>query len=249
VVVVLFCVPAVVPVTFTEKLQEELAANVAPDRLTEPDAAVAVMAPLPQEPARPLGVEITSPAGSVSVKPTPVSDPELELVMVKPRLVPPPTATFAAPNTLLIVGGLTATVTPAVAAFPVPPLVEVTGCVMLFFVPDVMAVTFTANVHEAFAANVPAVRLAEFDPAVTVGVPPQVLARPLGVAISSPTGKVSVKATPLSGALGLRLVMVKVRLVLAPTRMLSAPNALLMVGGRRTNKVAVAGSPEEGSSQ
>jgi hypothetical protein len=103
--VVLFCVPAVVPVTFTEKLQEELAANVAPDRLTEPDPAVAVMVPPPQEPARPLGVATTSPAGRVSVKPTPVSDAELELAMVKPRLVVPPTGMLAAPNALLMVGG------------------------------------------------------------------------------------------------------------------------------------------------
>ena len=45
------------------------------------------------------------------------------------------------------------------------------------------------------------------------------------------------------------MVIVKVRLVLAPTRMLSAPNTLLMIGGRRTNKVAVAGSPVGGSSE
>jgi hypothetical protein len=104
--VVLFCVPAVVPVTFTEKVQEELAASVAPDRLTEPDPAVAVMAPPPQEPARPLGEDTTSPAGRVSVKPTPVSDPPaLGSVMVKPRLAVPPTGMLAAPNAMLMVGG------------------------------------------------------------------------------------------------------------------------------------------------
>ena len=92
VLVVLFFVPVVVPVTLTEKVQEELAANVAPDRLTEPDAAVAAMVPPPQEPVRPLGVATTRPAGSESVKPTPLSDElALGLVTVKLRVVVPPT--------------------------------------------------------------------------------------------------------------------------------------------------------------
>ena len=104
--VVLFFVPAVVPVTLTEKVQEALAASVAPDRLTDPDAAVAVMAPPPQEPVRPLGVDTTRPAGSGSVKATPLSDaPALGLVMVKLRLAVPPTKMSVAPNELLMVGG------------------------------------------------------------------------------------------------------------------------------------------------
>ena len=69
--VVLFFVPAVVPVTLTEKVQDALAARLAPVRLTLPDPATAVIVPLPQEPVRPLGVETTSPAGNVSLKPTP----------------------------------------------------------------------------------------------------------------------------------------------------------------------------------
>jgi len=63
--------PAVVPVTFTEKVHELLVAMVAPDRLMEPDPAVAVMVPPPQLPVSPLGLETTRPAGSASVKPTP----------------------------------------------------------------------------------------------------------------------------------------------------------------------------------
>ena len=71
--VVLFLIPAVVAVTFTEKVHEVEAARLAPVRLMTPVACVAVIVPPPQEPVRPFGVEITRPAGSVSLKPTPVS--------------------------------------------------------------------------------------------------------------------------------------------------------------------------------
>ena len=71
--VVLFCVPAAMPVTFTENVQELLAAIVPPLRLITFVPAVAVIVPAPQVPVRPFGVETTRPAGSVSLKPTPVS--------------------------------------------------------------------------------------------------------------------------------------------------------------------------------
>ena len=69
--VVLFFAPPVVPVTFTENVHEVLCARVAPDKLTMFVACVAVIAPAPQLPVRPFGVEIARPAGSVSVKPMP----------------------------------------------------------------------------------------------------------------------------------------------------------------------------------
>ncbi|MBK7660155.1 MAG: hypothetical protein IPJ28_13885 [Betaproteobacteria bacterium] len=68
---VLFLRPAVVANTLTEKLQVLFAASVAPDRLTAPEPAVAVIVPPPQLPVRPLGVATSRPKGSVSVKPTP----------------------------------------------------------------------------------------------------------------------------------------------------------------------------------
>jgi hypothetical protein len=71
VLVVLFCVPAVMPVTFTENVQDALAASVAADRLTTFVPAVPVTVPPPQIPLNPLGVETTNPAGKVSVNPTP----------------------------------------------------------------------------------------------------------------------------------------------------------------------------------
>ena len=71
--VVLFFVPAVVPVTFTMKLHEAPPASVALVKLMLPDPAPAVIVPPPHEPVRPFGVATTRPAGSVSLKPTPES--------------------------------------------------------------------------------------------------------------------------------------------------------------------------------
>src|SRR5579864_3134068 len=124
--VVLFCCPAAVPVTFTESVQELLAAIDPPVRLITFVAWVAVIVPPPQEPVRPLGVEITRPAGSVSLKPTPVSATVVLLFwMVKVREVDPFSGMLAAPNALIMTGGAT-TVMEALDVLPVPPLVEVT---------------------------------------------------------------------------------------------------------------------------
>src|SRR5438309_1451250 len=71
--VVLVCRPAAVPVTFTENVQELLAAIVPLLRLIEFEPAVAVIVPAPQVPVKPFGVETTRPAGSVSLNATPVS--------------------------------------------------------------------------------------------------------------------------------------------------------------------------------
>jgi len=75
--VVLFCRPAAMPVTLIANVQEVFAARLAPLRLITLVPAVAVIVPPPQDPVRPFGVEITRPAGSVSLNPTPVSGLEL----------------------------------------------------------------------------------------------------------------------------------------------------------------------------
>jgi hypothetical protein len=124
--VVLFCVPAAIPVTFTEKVQEPLAAIVPPLRLITFVPAVAVIVPAPHVPVRPFGVEITRPAGSVSLKATPVSATVvLGLVMVKLSEVDPFSGMLAAPKAFVMVGGPT-TVIEALEVLPVPPSVEVT---------------------------------------------------------------------------------------------------------------------------
>src|SRR5437764_4187395 len=77
-------------------------------------------------------------------------------------------------------------------------------------------VTFTVTVHELLTAMLPPVNDTLPDPAVAVGVPPQVLVRPMGVATSRLAGKVSVNPTPVSASvLADGLVMVIVR-ALAP---------------------------------
>src|ERR1700681_2105354 len=73
--VVLLLLPPVVAVTSTEKVHADPTAgdavSVPPDRLTLPLPAVPVIVPLPQEPVI-LGVAATTtPAGKLSVKPTP----------------------------------------------------------------------------------------------------------------------------------------------------------------------------------
>lgn len=123
VLVVLFCTPAAVPVTFTLKVQELLAVSVAPDKLITFVFCVAVIVPLPHEPVRPLGVEIIRPAGKVSLNPIPLSETLFPFWTLKLRLVEPFTGMLAAPNDLLRLGGPT-TERLAFEVLPVPPLVE-----------------------------------------------------------------------------------------------------------------------------
>jgi hypothetical protein len=114
--------------------------------------------------------------------------------MVKLSEVVPLKGTEAAPNALMITGGAT-TVTVALEVLPVPPSVDVTWT-LLFFTPAVVPVTFTVIVHEALTASVPAAKLADEDPGTAVAVPLQVLVSAVGVAITTPAGRLSVKATP-----------------------------------------------------
>ena len=154
--VVLFFEPVVVPVTLSEIVHEPLAASVPADKLIEPDPAVAVVVPLHVLP-RLLGFATTSPAGKLSVNATPLRLVVFGLLIVNVRLVLAFSGIEAAPNAFEIVGGV-ATVMLAEAVFPVPPLVELTAPVVLFFVPEVVAFTFTEMVHELLIATVPPVR-------------------------------------------------------------------------------------------
>ncbi len=239
--VVLFCVPAAIPVTFTENVQELLAAIVPPLRLITFVPAVAVIVPPPQVPLRPFGVEITSPAGSVSVKPTPVDAVVFGFWMVKLKLVEPFSGMLAAPNALIMTGAPT-TVMEAFDVLPVPPSVEVT-CTLLFFTPAVVPWTFTETVQLALAANVPADKLTEPDPAAAVAVPPHVLFR-FGVeATTSPAGKLSVKAIPVRLRLVFGFWMVNVSEVVPFSGICAAPNAFVIAGGVATVKLAEAVLP------
>jgi hypothetical protein len=182
--------------------------------------------------------------GRGSVKAIPLSDaPVFGLAMVKLRVVFPPSAMLAAPNDLLMVGGLN-TARLAEAVLPVPPSVELIAPVVLLLVPAAVPVTLTEKVQEALAANVSPDRLTEPDPPVAVMLPPtQVLVSPGDADTAKPPGRGSLKAIPLSDALVFGLAMVKLRVVLPFTGMLAAPNDLPMVGGPTTVRLAEAVLP------
>src|SRR5882724_1687623 len=149
---------------------------------------------------------------------------------------------LAAPNALMITAGAV-TLTLALEVLPVPPSVEVTWT-LLFLPPAVVPVTFKEIAHEAPTASVPADRLACPAPAPAVAMPPQVLVNPLGVETTSPRGRLSVKAIPVSGmVLAPGLVTVKVSDVEPFNGMLAAPNALTIAGGVATARLAVAVFP------
>ena len=241
--VVLFCVPAAMPVTLTENVQLVLAARVAPLRLITFVPCVAVIVPPPQEPVRPFGVEITRPAGRVSLKPTPVRPVVVLLFwMVKVRLVEPFSGMLAAPNALMITGG-EVTVMEALEVLPGPLSVAVTWT-LLFFTPPVVPVTLTLKVQEAVLARVAPERLTLPEPATAVIVPPpQDPVRPFGVETTRPAGRVSVNAMPVSEIVVFGLLMVKLSEVLPFTGMEAAPNDLVIVGGVATFRFAVAVLP------
>ena len=106
--VVLFSTPAAVPVTFTEKVQLAAGARVAPDILMEFELATAVIVPPPQLPESPFGAATARPAGRASVNDRLLSETGLPagLVTVKLSEVEPFSGIEAAPNALLMVGGL-----------------------------------------------------------------------------------------------------------------------------------------------
>lgn len=102
----LFFAPSVVPVTFTLKTHEPLAASVPPERLMEEEPAVARIPPLPHVPESPLGVATSKPAGSESVKATPdKGEAVFGLVIVKVSEVVPLSEMLEAPKEVASEGG------------------------------------------------------------------------------------------------------------------------------------------------
>jgi hypothetical protein len=103
--------------------------------------------------------------------------------------------------------------------------------------------TFTETVQLALAAKVPADRLTDPDPPTAVAVPPQVLLR-FGVeAITSPAGKLSVKAIPFRVTLVFGFWILNVNEVVPFSGICAAPNNLVMDGGEATVKFAEAVLP------
>jgi hypothetical protein len=178
-------------------VQAVFTATVPPVKLMLVDPATAVAVPA-QVFVNPFGVETTSPAGKVSLYATPVWATEFAagLVIVNVSVETPLNEIVVGLNALAIAGGAT-TAMLANAVPPVPPSVEVTALVVLFFAPPVVPVTFTENVHEVLCARVAPDKLTMFVACVAVIAPaPQLPVRPFGVEIARPAGSVSVKPMP-----------------------------------------------------
>jgi hypothetical protein len=126
---------------------------------------------------------------------------------------------------------------------PVPPSFEVIAPVVLSFVPAVAPNTLTDSVQVLVTGSVPPDKLSDGAPATGAKVPPQVLVAPGGDATTTPAGKLSVNPIPVSATFVFGLAMLKVKVLVAPTRIVVGLNALLMVGGVATVRVAVAAAP------
>ncbi|MGH9823513.1 MAG: hypothetical protein ACREDR_09705, partial [Blastocatellia bacterium] len=163
---------------------------------------------------------------------------EFGFVIVNVRLVVWPSSMLGAPNALLIVGAEATARVAVLLVAPVPPFVEVIALVVLFLIPAVVPVTFTLTVHVPLAAMVPALKVNVVSPANGVNVPHPGTA-PGGAATCNPAGSASVNATPDKLTVEFGLVSVKVRVVVPPRGTLGTPNALLIIGGASTVRVAV----------
>jgi hypothetical protein len=232
----LFSTNPIVPTTFSDTVQLELAAIDPPARLTKDEPAAAVTVP-PQLLLRLEGVATSIPGGRMSANETPV---RLVLLFGLPTVIVSEVVPFArilaAPNALLITGGAT-TVMEADAAVPVPPLLEV-GVVVLVKVPAEVPVTST-NTTQAFdppetvGATVAPDMVILVDPgvAVTVGEPQFLTVRSFGENTTSPAGKVSVKPTPFKLSELFSLTMARIRPPGPPSGMVAAENCLTITGG------------------
>src|SRR5260221_7621254 len=173
---------------------------VAPLRLI-PVGLVVVRVP-PQTAA--LALATVSPAGRVSLKPTPVSATALGLLMLKVRELVVLSGIEVGLKALAIEGGARTTML-AEATPPVPASIEVTAPVLLNFAPAVVPVTLTEKVQPAAgaAARVAPLRLMLPEPATAVIVPPpQAPDRPWGLATARPAARLSVKPAPPKEARG-----------------------------------------------
>ena len=151
---VLVNVPAEVAVTPAMSVQLPPGGMEPPvSEMLEPAATAAAVPP--QVEVSPFGVEMTRPAGKLSVNVTSDSATvsAAGLVMVKVSVVPVFTAMLPAAKASAITGGATTAIV-AEELPPEPPSAELTAPVILIGSPAAVPVTFTENVQEVFGARV-----------------------------------------------------------------------------------------------
>lgn len=101
-----------------------------------------------------------------------------------------------------------------------------------------MPVTLTENIQVSPAVKVALDRLIVSEPSFAVMVPPpQVPDKLLGVATINPSGRASVKFTPVREADVFGLLIEKLRLVVLPVKMGFAVKDLAITGGATTDRL------------
>jgi hypothetical protein len=204
-------------------------------------------------------VATVKPAGRVSVKLMPVKAvAEFGLLMEKVSVVVFPVKIGLAVKDLLIEGGAITVRVDVPNPVPVvlgPVSAEVIGLLTFVYCPATLPNTLTEIVQFALAESVPPLTLIERVPDTAVVVAPvnvpavQEVASPLGVAITKPTGRVSVKPTPVKAdPLGLvkanRRVLVppcaigEVRKLFERVGTTGRGHPLMVILSRRTEAVA-----------
>ena len=229
-------------------MQLALPPSVAAERAMPLPPATAAMEPPPHDPVRPFGVATATPAGKPSVNATPVSGVLLGLVSVKDNADVPPTEMVAGEKPLVRVGADGGpTVRVAMAGAPGAASLDVMGDVILTCGPRVVPVTKAEIAQVAPGGNatkLEALMLLPPGAAVNTKVhgPPVPITG--GFLRMTPTGRLSVNATPCSGT-ALGFVMVKTSVDGPPSEMVAGVKALVKVGGAGavTVRVAVAGAP------
>ena len=234
-------------VTFNVRVQDAPGSMVTPERLMLGVVGVATATP-PHVLTSPFGLVTRNPPGSTSVNPTFVIWIVLGFSKVNVSATTPPGKTDLVAKAFVRIGGLLfggPTLRVAEPGSPVPPLVEV-GVVVLTLSPTVVAVTVTVIVQVVFTAKVAPARLTAPEPGFAVTIPEHVVLRPLGDATLSPTGKLSLKATPNRATVfPIGFVRRIVRLELPFSRIELNTKSFVNAGGRIsfTISVAVDGSP------
>lgn len=234
---VVVCIPDAVAVRVTLRVQDEAAGIAPPERLMVPFAVLRVTVP-PHVFVYPVALAIANPAGSVSLKVSPLTeDVAFVFVTVKLKDVVPFCGTAAAPNDIAKESCVSTDML-AVAGFPASPCIQLKALVVLVCIPVAIAVTFTPNVQDPLALRVPPVKTMLFVPEVAVIVPvPQLPLNAFGFATISPDGNVSVNPMPVSG-IESGFVIVKLRLVVPFIGMPLAPKVMVSTGGPITVIVA-----------
>ncbi len=200
-----------VSTTLTEKLQDALAASVAPVSVILVDPGVAVTVPEGQLPG-PLELTTARPAGARgSVKAIELSE-AIEsvfgfailnvIVVVPPGMIPFGLKLFVR------TGGSTMVII-ACAVKPAPPFEEFMVALFITVPPGYCPATITVSVQELFIGTELPVRTTLPVPAVATTVPGQVPPTVFGFARINPLGKLSVMLTDVSASvLALGFVMV-----------------------------------------